>query len=79
MIKKYSYIVHYCIYFLSLFNNPTESMKSFHLPTALITATALLIGYMIFYAKHTQKLAIPKDDGLLPGSKVIEINDKGIT
>ena len=69
---------------MSVFNNPLwnhELIKSFHFPTALITAAPMLIfiTLMVFYIKRIQKLSIPKDDGLLLGSKEIEVDDKGIT
>jgi len=67
--------------FLSIFNVLSTNFKSFHLNSALIAATPLLIfiGYMIFFTKKAQKLAIPKEHGLLLGSKEIEINNTGIT
>ena len=68
------------IIILSIINNSGIDLKSFHLPSALVTAVPLLlfIGYIIFYNKKFQKLALPKEDGLLLGNKAIEMSETGI-
>lgn len=65
---------------VSVFQSKDFSLSKFHWPTALLTLLPFLvfIGVFISYLKKIEKNSKPKENGLMLGKRVIEINDSGI-
>lgn len=68
------------IVFFSIFQSKEFSLSNFHWPTALVTSFPFLVFIVVFisYLKKIEKNSAPKENGLMLGKRIIEIDDSGI-